>query len=175
MTKYVRIGRTGKPHGIKGEIMLNLDEGSWQMEDRDFLFIVIDGLPVPFFIEEYRITGTDGIIVKFEDTDTPEQAATIAGKEVMAEQEDEQDDLLEWDDALGFSLIDAFIGRKIGNIESVDERTENIVLKTDTGILVPAADELIESFDTKKREIRIIIPDGLLELNSENKEEEWDE
>ena len=49
-----KIGRLGKPHGVKGEISFNFDDDIFDREDADYIILDIDGILVPFFIEEYR-------------------------------------------------------------------------------------------------------------------------
>ena len=49
-----RIGRLGKVHGVKGEVSLQFDDDVFDRVDADYLVLEIDGILVPFFIEEYR-------------------------------------------------------------------------------------------------------------------------
>lgn len=45
-----RIGRLGKPHGVKGEISFQVDDDVFDRLDSDFVILDVDGLPVPFFL-----------------------------------------------------------------------------------------------------------------------------
>ena len=54
-----KIGRMGKPHGVKGELSMQCDDDVFDRVDADYLVLDIDGILVPFFIEEYRFrSGT---------------------------------------------------------------------------------------------------------------------
>ena len=49
-----RIGRLGKTHGVRGEVSLQFDDDIFDRVDADYLVLELDGILVPFFIEEYR-------------------------------------------------------------------------------------------------------------------------
>jgi 16S rRNA processing protein RimM len=56
----------------------------------------------------------------------------------------------------------------VGTIEHVDDSTLNLLFEvtTDAGdeILIPASNDLIEEVSAEKKEIRMAIPEGLLDL-----------
>ena len=68
-----RIGRLGKPHGVKGEISMQVDDDVFDRVDADFLVLMVDGILVPFYMEEYRFRTDTTALIKFEDVDTVEQ------------------------------------------------------------------------------------------------------
>lgn len=49
-----KIGKIGKPHGVKGEVSLMFEDDVFDRVDADYLVLLIDGILVPFFFEEYR-------------------------------------------------------------------------------------------------------------------------
>ena len=65
-----KIGKLGKTHGVKGEISFLFDDDVFDRVDADYLILRVDGLLVPFFIEEYRFRSDANAIMKFEDIDT---------------------------------------------------------------------------------------------------------
>ena len=161
-----KIGKLGKAHGVKGEISFLFDDDVFDRTDADYLVIDIDGILVPFFIEEYRFKSDDNALMKFEGIDTQERARELTGCEVyfpreMAEGDDEQ---LSWAAIVGFELIDTNSGKTAGRIASVDDSTINILFELEDGKLIPASEELIANVDTKKRQISINLPEGILEL-----------
>jgi 16S rRNA processing protein RimM len=79
----------------------------------------------------------------------------------MAEGDEEQ---LSWAAIVGFELIDANSGKSAGRIASVDDATINILFELEDGKLIPASEELITNVDTKKQQIFINLPEGILEL-----------
>ena len=44
-----------------------------------YLVLDIDGILVPFYLEEYRFKNDENVLVKFEDIDTQEQARNYTG------------------------------------------------------------------------------------------------
>ena len=161
-----KIGKLGKAHGVKGEISFLFDDDVFDRTDADYLILDIDGILVPFFIEEYRFKTDDNALMKFEGIDTQERARELTGCEVyfprvMAEDDDEQ---LSWAAIVGFELVDANSGKAAGRIASVDDSTMNILFELEDGKLIPASEELITNVDTKKQQISINLPEGILDL-----------
>lgn len=164
------IGRIGKPHGVKGEVTLQFSDDVFDRTDAGFLVLDIDGIFVPFFLEEYRFRSGSLALVKFCDIDTQEKARELTGCGVffMRKYADSDVDGLSWAQIVGFSLTDTHGGRKVGVITHVDETTANILFEVLTAegreLLIPAPEELIEEVDVENREIRAALPEGILDL-----------
>ena len=164
-----KIGRLGKTHGVRGEISFLFDDDVFDRVDADYLVLQVDGIFIPFFMEEYRFKSDANAIVKFEDIDTQERARDLTGCDVFFPRalSDSDDDALTWAEIIGFSLIDAATGETIGQITSVDDSTLNILFELEDGTLVPASEELITDVDKDNRTITIELPQGLLDINKE--------
>lgn len=160
-----KVGTLTKTHGVNGEINFSFSDDVWDRADADYLLLRIDGLLVPFFIQEYRFRSDTMAIMKFEDIDNGETAQQYVGCEVFIERslmpDDEQDDYT-WESLIGFMISG------VGQIKDIDDSTDNVlfVVATATGneVLIPAVDELVEDIDWDTHTIRMTIPDGLLEL-----------
>ena len=74
-----KIGRLGKTHGVRGEISFLLDDDVFDRTDADYLILDIDGILVPFFIEEYRFKTDSNALMKFDGIDTQERARELTG------------------------------------------------------------------------------------------------
>lgn len=165
-----KIGRLGKPHGVKGELLFQFSDDVFDTTDADFLFVVIDGLPVPFQIEEYRFRSDDLAIIKFDGISTGEAARELTGCDVMflRSESDKGEGQLSWAAIMDFNVIDESTGKTIGLLRSVDDSTENLLFSVETKagkeVLVPAPEELIKDIDTTEKTITMAIPDGLLDL-----------
>ena len=161
-----KIGRLGKAHGIKGEISFLLDDDVFDRVDADYLVLDIDGILVPFFMEEYRFKTDSNALIKFEGIDSQEQARDLTGCDVFFPRKltDEEDGDLSWASIVGFDLVDARTEKSIGKIASIDDSTINILFELEDGKLIPASEELITNVDTKKHQIIIQLPEGILEL-----------
>lgn len=161
-----KIGRLGKTHGVKGEVSFQFDDDVFDRVDCDYLVLDVDGILVPFFIEEYRFRSDSVALVKFEDIDTQQRAAELTGCDVYFPRAltDSDEGSMSWAEIVGYSIVDASTGRTVGKIASINDSTINILFCLEDGTLIPASEELITDVDQENRIITIDIPEGLLEL-----------
>ncbi len=162
-----KIGVIGKAHGVKGELSIQIDDDVFDRVDAEYLVLKLDGIFVPFFMEEYRFKSDSVALVKFEGVDTQERARELTGVEVyfpreLAEQDEEAE--LSYAALVGYTLIDNSSGKPVGTIAYVDEQTINIMFELEDGRLIPASEELIVDVDQKNRTITLDIPKGILDL-----------
>ena len=161
-----KIGRLGKTHGVRGEISFLFDDDVFDRTDADYLILRVDGILVPFFIEEYRFKSDANAIVKFDGIDTQERARELTGCDVyfprsLAEGDDGD---ISWSILVGFDILEAQSGKAVGRIAAIDDATMNILFELEDGRLVPASEDLITAIDQEARTITMHIPEGLLEL-----------
>ena len=165
-----KIGKLGKPHGVKGEINFIFDDDVFDRTDAEYLVIEIEGIMIPFYMEEYRFHGNETALIKFCDIDTQEQAKELTGHDVYfpRAQADTDRSTVSWAQMHGLRLIDAIYNKPIGTIYRVDDSTPNILFEVNTAdghtALIPANERLIEEIDMDKREIRMKLPEGILDL-----------
>ena len=162
-----KIGIIGKAHGVKGELSIQIDDDVFDRVDAEYLVLKLDGIFVPFFMEEYRFKSDSVALVKFEGVDTQERARELTGVEVyfpreLAEQDEEAE--LSYAALVGYALIDSNSGKAVGTIAYVDEQTINIMFELEDGRLIPASEELIVDVDQQARTITLDIPEGILDL-----------
>ena len=161
-----KIGKLGKTHGVKGEISFLFDDDVFDRVEADYLVLCVDGILVPFFIEEYRFKSDSTAIVKFEDINTQERARELTGCDVYFPRDlaDDDDGELSLSFLVGFDLVEAGSGKSIGRIASIDDSTINLLFELEDGTLIPASDDLITAIDQQARTITMHLPEGLLEL-----------
>ena len=165
-----KIGKLGKPHGVKGEIAFAITDDVFDRVDAEYLVLDIDGILVPFYLEEYRFKNDENVLVKFEDIDTQEQARNYTGCEVFFPRQlsDSDGENMTWAEIIGFNLVDSVSGKLVGKLDRVDDSTLNLLFEVTTpegdDILIPASNDLIEEVSAEKKEIRMAIPEGLLDL-----------
>ncbi len=162
-----RIGKLGKAHGVRGEVSMQVDDDVFDRVEAEYLVLEMDGILVPFFMEEYRFKTDTTALVKFEGVDTQERARQLTGTEVFFPREiaaaDESDEL-SYAQLVGWQVVNAADGQRVGVIDFVDEQTVNIMFELSDGTLIPASEELIAAIDGQKQEITMIIPEGILDL-----------
>ena len=161
-----KIGRLGKAHGVKGEVSFQFDDDIFDTTDADYLILDIDGILVPFFMEEYRFRNDSLALVKFCDVDTQQRASEFTGCDVYFPRSvaDEDGDAPSLAMLVGFNIVDAFDGKVVGKIAAIEDSTQNVLFELEDGTLIPASDELITNIDTNRQQIIMNIPQGLLEI-----------
>lgn len=160
-----KIGRIGKAHGVKGEVSFQFDDDVFDRVDADYLVLDVDGILVPFFMEEYRFRSDSVALVKFCDIDTQERARELTNCDVYFPRElTDEDAPLTLNSLVGFTIADAATGKEVGTIAAVDDSTANVLFELEDGMLVPASDDLVTDIDTKKQIIKMTLPEGLLSL-----------
>ena len=161
------IGYISKTHGLKGHIILRLNELINIDEDAiKSIFLDINGSQVPYFIEECRPNNT-GYIIKLETIDTVDTSKKLIGKKAFAL----SDFVLENDESLkefiGYAIIDVK-SWNIGNIADVDEKTDNAIIKvihpSGVEIILPFNDDFIIEIDDDLKTIEFNAPEGLIEM-----------
>jgi 16S rRNA processing protein RimM len=161
------IGYISKTHGLKGHIILRLNELINIDEDAiKSIFLDINGSQVPYFIEECRPNNA-GYIIKLETIDTVDTSKKLIGKKAFAL----SDFVLENDESLkefiGYAIIDVKSGN-IGNIADVDEKTDNAIIKvihpSGVEIILPFNDDFIIEIDDDLKTIEFNAPEGLIEM-----------
>lgn len=158
------IGRMGKAHGVKGELTLTLANDATEFSVGDCIIVRVDGLFVPFFIEECRRRSSHAVLLRLDGIDSIDRARELTNCEVFSLRGDDDDDGgADVYSLVGWSMIDAADGSVIGEISDVDDTTANTLFVVD-GRLVPAADEYIKQTDPVGRRLIVSLPHGLLEL-----------
>ena len=168
-SEVFKIGKLIKPHGIKGEISFAFENDIFDRVDCPYLICRIDGIFVPFFVDEYRFKGSESSLITFEGVDCEEKAMQMSGLEVYFPRkyfEEESDDDIEysWNFFIGFSVVDKVAGN-LGTIEAIDDQTINtlFLLKNgDEDLIIPATEDFVEKVDAKKRILYLNLPEGLV-------------
>ena len=171
-----KIGVFNKPHGIHGELQFTFTDDIFDRVDCDYLICLLDGIFVPFFIEEYRFRSDSTALVKLEGIDNAVQDAVVR-RQVIGPQEglvaqldrrgeEAEDGELSWNFFIGFQMEDIHHG-PLGEVIDVDNTTVNtlfVVEREEEELLVPAQEEFIVGIDQKQKLITVELPEGLLNL-----------
>jgi len=166
----VAVAKVIKPHGIHGELNVELDDLA--EPDADFapgacLITEIDGLDVPFFVKTARPRGTASYLLTLDDVDSDADAAQLQGHVlyVYADPEDiEGADGTYASNLVGYHIIDSTSDSDIGSIDSLTELTPGVWYFNVGSRLIPAVDEFILNVDRQRRAVVMALPGGILEL-----------
>ena len=150
------IGKFTRTHGVQGEMALSFTDDVFDRVDCPYLVCPMDGILVPFFIEEYRFKSNNVALVKFERIDTAEDAAIFTNKEVYfpksyAEQAPAED----------------VEHGHLGTLVDVDESTINTLFVVERpdgdSLFIPAQEVFVVDINHDEHIIKFNLPDGLLE------------
>ena len=105
-----KIGQFAKPHGVKGEISLVTDYDLFDDSEDDYIVCDMDGILVPFFIEDYRYKSDTVVLLKLENVNDEIAAREFSNRMVYyplnkVEQEELTDDM-SWNGLIGFEVVD---------------------------------------------------------------------
>ena len=168
----LRVAQVVKSYDVNGEVVIRLSSGV--LEDYNFkkepVFIIFDGLPVPFFITSYKSKGTNGALVKFETINDFSHSEELVKKEILVDAAAIDPDSIEMDEdeamaafLIGFKVKDQN-NKAVGEISDYYNYPNNPCIELDGEHLVPFNEDLILKLDAKKRVITMTIPSGLLEF-----------
>ncbi|MCT4638274.1 MAG: ribosome maturation factor RimM [Bacteroidales bacterium] len=166
-------GRITDTYGNEGACIIKLlDISSKDIKEPELVFFNIDNGLVPFFIEWTETQGNKKIIVKLEDIEDNDRAKRFIGTDILMR----KSDLAEVDtdpnmELIGFKIIDKTSGWE-GTLDRVIDTPGNklFVASNDENdeVFIPAHDDLIKKINYKKRVIKMTLPDGLIEISTED-------
>lgn len=160
-----KIGTLTRTHGVRGEISMSFTDDVWDRVEANYLFLMVDGLPVPFFLEEWRFRNDTTALLKFQHIDDATRAQEFIGCDVYFPQSltpaTDGNTTYTWRQFTGW-LVNDCNASNIGVIDRVDDSTANTLFEIG-GTLIPAAEPLIERIDPNTRTIYMKIPEGLFE------------
>ena len=168
---FVHIGFVRKTHGYKGEVKLALEDiFEEDVNEANFVFIDIDGLKVPFRIQEFNETKAD--VVKFDKVDSIEDSEKISGKQIYLL----EDTIKHASEAIksglagnvliGFTILDTNSSEtfKVEDILEYPQQVMALIHRGDKELLIPLNDQLIIEVDKSQKVITMQLPEGLLDL-----------
>lgn len=171
MNDYHYLGYISKAIGFEGSLLIFFEAVDPSIfNDVQAFFVLIDGKPVPFFIEEISFRGSaKEAVVDFQDITSTEKARHLCNRKIylpasiMPKNIKKQNKINE---LIGFKAF-ASNGCFLGTIADLLEYPGNPVfsiIKEKNEILIPAADDLILNINYDQKTITLSPPDGLLDL-----------
>ena len=176
-----QIAQVLKSNGTDGELVLGFrDIAPEDINLQEPVFIIFDGLPVPFDIESFQTRGNTKALVRLTDICSQEDVEEIAGKAVYIEEDCLPEMSLEEDGfaaLVGWVLLtpagipdqagedDEMELYEVGEITDFIDIPNNpcIEVETENGaVMIPLHEDLILSVDPENRELIMEVPDGLL-------------
>ncbi len=169
MKEYIHIGRMVASFGLKGELILKHALGKKTiLKAVEAVFVEENkGSYLPYFVESSKAKNEEETYVKLEGIDTRESANRLSSRNVWLLDEDFRK--LAGKTApislLGFQLISE--DENLGPIEEIIEQPHQVLLRISLDgkeALIPLHAETLNRIDHKKKEVHVILPDGLLDI-----------
>lgn len=168
--QLVPYGTIRRAHGHQGALLLELHSEEIMDAEPEFIFIDIDGIPVPFRVEEMRGTR-DQLITTVERIQSADDAARLRGQAVWIaahEAPEMEEDHLSLHLLLGYKVMHS-TGEVLGIITEIEDSTANLLLVissegSDEPLLIPFVEDWITDVDTSQRQLTIDCPAELLHL-----------
>ncbi len=184
-----QVAQVLKSNGTDGELVLGFREiAPEDINLQEPVFIVFDGLPVPFYIESFAKRGNTKALVRLTGICSMEDVEEIAGKAVYIEEEQLPEMSIEED---GYAALVGWVlltpaGDFSTSLEMTEEESEMteepelievgeitdfldipnnpcIEVETENGaVMIPLHEDLILSVDPEYQEIIMQIPAGLI-------------
>ncbi|MEO7529892.1 MAG: ribosome maturation factor RimM [Sediminibacterium sp.] len=170
MTDYIHIGKIVAAFGLTGEVILKHALGTkTALKDIEVIFVEENkGSYLPYFVASSKAKDTEEMYVKLESIDTRESASRITTRNVWLLDQDFRK--LAGKSApislLGFQLI-TDEDENLGPIEEVIEQPHQVLLRISLDgkeALIPLHAETLDKIDHTKKEVHVILPDGLLDI-----------
>ena len=166
---YIHIGKIVAPFGVSGQLILQHVLGKkTQFPNIAVVFIEeVKGSYLPYFLEKAQAKSHDESILQLESIITREAAQRLCTRPVW---------LLEADfrklagktapiSLLGYNVIQE--GENLGEVKEVIEQPHQVLLTIlwqGKEAYIPLHAETLQAVDHTRREVKVVLPDGLLDI-----------
>ena len=167
----ILLGKIIKVHGYEGAVTLSADDHfPGELPEMEWVFIEIDGKPVPFFVSSLDEHASGNFVLKFEGYDSSEKMSEFTGCRVFVRYDDmyTADELPSYPILEGYKIIsqeNEFIGlvTKVMNLPM----QYMLVLegKDNSELLIPLNENWILEINREEKVIIMDLPGGITEIN----------
>ena len=178
-----QVAQVLKSNGTDGELVMSFrDIAPEDINIKEPVFIVFDGLPVPFFIESFTRRGNSKALVHLTDIESQEDVEEIVGEAVyidgvnipeMTLDEDGYAALIGWTVLTPSGDFHDVIPEEdedmefmeVGEITDFIDIPNNPCIEVETkngAVMIPLHEDFILSVDPEYQEIIMQIPEGLI-------------
>lgn len=158
-----KVAKVLKSNGTDGELLISF----FAMDPEDLeisepVFILFDGLPVPFFVQSLRRRGQNKALVHLNGIFDLKDCEEVCGKDIYLPA-DAEAAYGEGDFSflVGWELRDA--GKSLGRIADFVDIPGNPCLELEDGRLVPLHEDFITAVDEDSAVVEMELPSGLLD------------
>lgn len=163
-------GKITKISGFEGAVTVRPERDfSGKIPETGSVFLEIDGRAVPFFLQYIEHFADGSVRIKFEDYDSYEKVKEFTGCNVLLSSSGTgTGNEAVHQNLSGFRIINEN-GSYVGLIARLITNPGQFIIRVKDPdgkeILIPFHEDLIIEIDPERKQIRMIIPDGLIDLN----------
>ncbi len=163
------LGKITRTHGLQGNVILKLDTDQPELYNKlESVFLEINGLLVPFFVEKQSWQKGDTKILLFKNS-TPALAEQAVGKNVflpLSTLPVLTGKQFYFHEVIGFSILDEN-DRDCGKIKEINDQTaQHYFVLTLRGkeVVIPIIKDWILDVSREKKTIKMNLPEGLIDV-----------
>jgi 16S rRNA processing protein RimM len=163
------LGKITRRHGLAGNVILKLDTDQPELYNKlESIFVEINGLLVPFFIERTSWSKNDALNLAFKNSSETLVDQSL-GKSVylpLASLPKLSGKQFYYHEIIGFDILDEN-GKECGVIRSVNDQTAQNYFVTNLDgkeVVIPIIKDWILEVDRDERFIKMQLPEGLIDV-----------
>ncbi|ROI00592.1 ribosome maturation factor RimM [Chryseobacterium daecheongense] len=163
------LGKITRRHGLSGNVILKLDTDQPELYNKlESIFVEINGLLVPFFIEKSSWSKSDALNIFFKNS-SEAMVDQVLGKSVylpLATLPKLSGKQFYYHEVIGFTILDEE-NNSCGEIESINDQTaQHYFLSRLNGkeIVVPIIKDWILEVNREEKFIKMQLPEGLMDV-----------
>ena len=163
----ISVAKIIKSNGTDGGLLISSPVDFESLDFADPVYIVFDGLQVPFFVQSCEEHGSR-YIIHLNDVSSLEDAEEVVGRDILADVETEDDTEQNFS---GWTVFDG--KKKLGVVTGDEPIPGNYCIYVSRflptagaagggkDIMIPLHEDFIVSADTDTRELVLRLPEGL--------------
>jgi 16S rRNA processing protein RimM len=167
--QLIEIGTIQRTHGVNGEVQVSwTNDFDPQDHKLESVFLLIDGIPIPFLVQSIRGKGSNVSIIHFDEIDELNLANELVGLKVFGEiKQKVVEDEFTLDDLVGYYIVTS--GEVLlGRIEELQDYGGNLVFQVINSagheLLIPATSDFILDINEDTKTLLLDLPEGLADL-----------
>ncbi|MBS1548386.1 MAG: 16S rRNA processing protein RimM [Bacteroidetes bacterium] len=163
------LGKITRRHGLQGNVMLKLDTDQPEIYNKlEGIFLEVNGLLVPFFIEKQQWSKADTKIISFKNA-SEQMVEQSIGKNVflpLSSLPILTGNQFYYHEVVGFTIVDEK-NTTCGEIKEVNDQTAQhyfILNLNGKEIIIPIIKDWILNVNREEKKIQMQLPEGLLDV-----------
>ncbi len=164
---YLNVGFLRRPHGVRGEIMLEIQTEQPEIFTPEAQFYLSEEY-LPYTIASSR-PHKKGILLSFKGIQDRDKVGEFRNTHVYAkisELPDLEDDFYDYE-LIGLEVIEDGTGKSLGKIKEIIKTGANdvyvVIQESGSEILLPSIPEVVLDIDLAEGQMSVFLLDGLLD------------